>query len=263
MSEKREIKRMVVKVGTSTITHNSGHLNLRQIDHLACVLSDIKNSGIDVVLVTSGAITAGVNKLGLKERPKDIKGKQAAASVGQSELMFLYDKFFAQYGYTAAQLLLTKSVTEDPTLRENVVNAIETLLELGTIPVINENDAVAVEEIVYGDNDMLSAVTASLINADLLVILSDIDGLYEENPSENPDARLIPVVEEITPELEKAAGGSVSGVGTGGMITKINAAKFALPNGTDVIIANGDRPERLYGIIEGKGTGTLFKSKRK
>ena len=258
----KDIKRVVVKVGTSTITHPSGHLNLKRIDHLAMVLSDIKNSGTEVVLVTSGAITAGVKKLGLKERPKDIVGKQAAASVGQSELMFLYDKFFSQYGYTVAQLLLTKSVTEDDVLRENVTNAIEKLLELGTIPVINENDAVAIEEIVYGDNDMLSAVTATLINADLLVILSDIDGLYEDNPNENPDARLIPVVEEITPEIEAVAGGSVSGVGTGGMITKINAAKFAVPHGTDVIIANGDRPERLYGIMEGKATGTLFKGKR-
>ena len=198
----REIKRVVVKVGTSTLTHQSGHLNMQRIDHLCRVLSDIKNSGIDVVLVTSGAITAGVNKLKLKKRPDDIKGKQAAASVGQSELMFLYDKFFSQYGYTVAQLLLTKSVTEDPQLRENVTNTLETLLNLGAIPVINENDAVAVEEIVYGDNDMLSAVTSSLINADLLIILSDIDGLYEENPNENPDARLIPVVDEITAEIE-------------------------------------------------------------
>ncbi len=258
----REIKRVVVKVGTSTLTHQSGHLNMRRIDQLCQVLSDIKNSGIDVVLVTSGAITAGVNKLGLKERPKDIKGKQAAASVGQSELMFLYDKFFSQYGYTVAQLLLTKSVTEEQKLRENVTNNLETLLILGAIPVVNENDAVAVEEIVYGDNDMLSAVTASLINADLLIILSDIDGLYEENPNENPDARLIPVVDEITPEIEAVAGGSVSGVGTGGMVTKINAAKFAVPHGTDVVIANGDRPEHLYEIIEGKPVGTLFKGKR-
>ena len=258
----RDIKRVVVKVGTSTLTHQSGHLNMRRIDQLCQVLSDIKNSGIDVVLVTSGAITAGVNKLGLKERPKDIKGKQAAASVGQSELMFLYDKFFSQYGYTVAQLLLTKSVTEEQKLRENVTNNLETLLNLGAIPVVNENDAVAVEEIVYGDNDMLSAVTASLINADLLIILSDIDGLYEENPNENPDARLIPVVDEITPEIEAVAGGSVSGVGTGGMVTKINAAKFAVPHGTDVVIANGDRPEHLYEIIEGKPVGTLFKGKR-
>jgi glutamate 5-kinase len=258
----REIKRVVVKVGTSTLTHQSGHLNMQRIDHLCRVLSDIKNSGIDVVLVTSGAITAGVNKLKLKKRPEDIKGKQAAASVGQSELMFLYDKFFSQYGYTVAQLLLTKSVTEDPQLRENVTNTLETLLNLGAIPVINENDAVAVEEIVYGDNDMLSAVTANLINADLLIILSDIDGLYEENPSENPDARLIAVVDEITPDIEAVAGGSVSGVGTGGMVTKINAAKFAVPHGTDVVIANGDRPEHLYEIIEGKPVGTLFKGVR-
>ena len=258
----REIKRVVVKVGTSTLTHQSGHLNMQRIDHLCRVLSDIKNSGIDVVLVTSGAITAGVNKLKLKKRPDDIKGKQAAASVGQSELMFLYDKFFSQYGYTVAQLLLTKSVTEDPQLRENVTNTLETLLNLGAIPVINENDAVAVEEIVYGDNDMLSAVTSSLINADLLIILSDIDGLYEENPNENPDARLIPVVDEITAEIEAVAGGSVSGVGTGGMVTKINAAKFAVPHGTDVVIANGDRPEHLYEIIEGKPVGTLFKGSR-
>jgi len=259
---KREIKRVVVKVGTSTLTHNSGHLNLKQIDHLAMVLSDIKNSGKDVVLVSSGAITAGVNKLGLKSRPKDVKGKQAAASVGQTELMFLYDKFFSQYGYTVGQLLLTKSVTEDEVLRENVTNNIETLIELGAIPIINENDAVAIDEIVYGDNDMLSAVTAKLIGADLLVILSDIDGLYEENPQTNPDARLIPLVEEITPEIEAVAGGSVSGVGTGGMYTKVKAAKFVVDSGTDVVIANGDRPERLYDIVEGRSVGTLFAGKR-
>ncbi len=259
----KEIKRVVVKVGTSTLTHSSGHLNLKQIDHLAMVISDIKNSGKDVVLVSSGAITAGVNKLGLKSRPKDVKGKQAAASVGQTELMFLYDKFFSQYGYTVGQLLLTKSVTEDQILKENVSNNIETLLELGAIPIINENDAVAIDEIVYGDNDMLSAVTAKLINADLLVILSDIDGLYEENPQKNPDARLIPRVEEITPEIEAVAGGSVSGVGTGGIYTKVKAAKYVVPCGTDVVIANGDRPERLYDIVEGRSVGTLFVGKNK
>lgn len=258
MIDYKNIKRIVVKVGTSTLTHRTGKLNLKRMDHLAMVLSDIKNSGKEVVLVTSGAITAGVNKMGLSARPKDIKGKQAAASVGQCELMFIYDKLFSQYGNVVAQLLLTKSVMEDDILKKNVTNTFDTLLKAGIIPIINENDSVAIDEIVYGDNDMLSAVTAKLIDADLLVILSDIDGLYESNPAEDPDARLISVVEHIDEKIEAVAGGSQSGVGTGGMKAKINAAKLAVAHGTDVIITNGEKPEILYDILEGRSVGTLF-----
>lgn len=259
----KSAKRIVVKVGTSTLTHASGKLNLRRMDKLAMVLSDLKNEGREVILVTSGAITAGVSKLGLKERPKEVKEKQAAASVGQCELMFLYDKIFAQYGHTVAQLLLTKTMTQDTVLRKNVTNTFETLLKLKVLPIINENDSVAIDEIVYGDNDMLSAVTASLIRADIVIILTDIDGLYDSNPHENVDAKFIPLVTAIDDQIESVAGESLSGVGTGGMIAKIHAAQIAMDHGIDMIITNGDTPERLYDIFEGRQVGTLFASKLK
>ncbi len=259
MNKIKNAKRIVIKVGTSTLTHNSGRLNLQRMDHLAMVVSDISNQGKEVILVTSGAITAGMNKLGMKVRPKEVKEKQAAASVGQCELMFIYDKMFAQYGHTVSQMLLTKDVTQNEHLKENVVNTFNTLLSYHVIPIINENDSVAIDEIVYGDNDMLSAVTAKLLNADLLIILTDIEGLYDSNPQENPDARFIPVVERIDDEIEAVAGGSLSGVGTGGMTAKINAAKLAVGSGIDVIIANGERPERIYDIMEGRPVGTLFR----
>ena len=261
MRNVKDAKRIVIKVGTSTLTHRSGRLNLKLMDRLAMVLSDIKNSGREVILVTSGAVTAGMNKMGLKERPKEIKEKQAAASVGQCELMFIYDKLFAQYGHVVSQLLLTKDVTENEVLCNNVVNTFETLLSYHVLPIINENDSVAVDELVYGDNDMMSAVTAKILNADLLIILTDIEGLYEGNPHEDPDARFIPLVENIDESIEAVAGGSLSGVGTGGMAAKIHAAKLAVDHGTNVIIANGDRPERLYDILEGRPVGTLFVGK--
>lgn len=254
-------KRVVVKVGSSTLTHDTGRLNLRMMDKIAMVLSDIKNNGIDVVLVTSAAVAAGVSKLGLKERPKTTKGKQAAASVGQCELMFAYDKVFSQYNQTVSQLLLTRDITEDPKLKENVVNTFETLFTYNVIPIVNENDSVAVEELVYGDNDTLSAVTAKLVCADILIILSDIDGLYDKNPQEDESAKLIPVVHEITQEIEKAAGGSGSAVGTGGMATKIAAAKIAVESGIDMVIVNGKNPELIYSVLDGKPEGTLFLGK--
>ena len=259
----KEAKRIVIKVGSSTLSHGTGKLNLRRMDCLVRVLSDMMNSGREVILVTSGAQAAGVSKLGLKERPKTIREKQAAASVGQCDLMYIYDKLFAQYGHTVSQLLLTKDVTENEIRCENVVNTMETLLEYKIIPIVNENDTVAVDEIVYGDNDTLSAVTAKIMNADLLVLLTDIDGLYDSNPQENVDAKLIPVVEEITDEIAGMAGDSISGVGTGGMVTKIHAARIAVEKGIDVIIANGDNPERLYDILDGRAVGTLFLGKDK
>ena len=202
MRNVKDAKRIVIKVGTSTLTHRSGRLNLKLMDRLAMVLSDVKNSGREVVLVTSGAVTAGMNKMGLKERPKEIKEKQAAASVGQCELMFIYDKLFSQYGHVVSQLLLTKDVTENEVLCNNVVNTFETLLSYHVLPIINENDSVAIDELVYGDNDMMSAVTAKILNADLLIILTDQEGLYEGNPHDDPDARFIPLVEEIDESIE-------------------------------------------------------------
>lgn len=262
ISSIRNAHRIVIKVGTSTLTHDSGKLNLRKMDKLAMVLSDLQNEGREIILVSSAAITAGMSKLGLKERPKTVKGKQAAASVGQCELMFIYDKLFSQYGHTVAQMLLTKDIVQNEVLRNNVINTFETLLEYKVIPIINENDSVAIDEIVYGDNDTLSAVTAKLLNADLLIILSDIDGLYDRNPQKDIDARLIPVVEDITEEIENFAGDSISGVGTGGMITKIHAAKIALESSINVIIMNGEKPERINDIFEGRQVGTLFIGKR-
>lgn len=261
MKKTKDAKRIVIKVGTSTLTHHSGCLNLQRMDRLAMVLSDIQNQGREVILVSSGAITAGMKKIGMKSRPKEIKEKQACASVGQCELMFIYDKMFSQYGHAVAQMLLTKDITENEVLQKNVVNTFETLLEHKVIPIINENDSVAIDEIVYGDNDMLSAVTAKLLNADLLVILTDIEGLYDSNPQENPDANFISVVEAIDESIEAVAGGSLSGVGTGGMAAKIHAAKLAVDHGVNVIIANGERPERLYDILEGRPVGTLFVGK--
>lgn len=254
----QEIKRIVVKVGTSTLTYPNGKTNLRHMSQLAAVLSDIMNSGCQVVLVSSGAIGVGVGKLGLKEKPKDTQGRQAAASVGQCELMFMYDKLFSEYSHTVAQLLITKSDVDDAERRANLINTFEKLFEFGAMPIVNENDSVAVEEIVYGDNDCLSAIVACLTEADLLVILTDIDGLYDKNPKEYPDAKLISVVEEITPEIQALAGGAGTELGTGGMATKLHAAEVCMESGCDMVITNGKRPEDLYEILQGRPVGTLF-----
>ena len=242
----KDIKRIVVKVGSSTITRENG-LNLRKIDQLAMVLSDIKNKGIDVVLVSSGAVSAGASKLKMKTRPSLMREKQAAASVGQCELMFIYDKFFSQYGQTISQLLITKTITANETPRINVINTI-----------VNENDSIAFDEIAYGDNDTLSAITAYLVHADLLVILSDIDGLYDKNPSKYDDAKLIPVVDGINSHILSMAEDASSNVGTGGMITKLHAAQYASEHNIPMIIANGKQPSILYDILEDNYKGTLF-----
>jgi len=259
---KRHIKRLVVKVGTSTLTHPTGMLNIRHVEALVKVLSDIRNSGVELVLVTSGAIGVGVGKLRLESRPTDTPTKQAAASVGQCELMYIYDKLFSEYNHTVAQVLLTRDVVEDSVRKENVENSFERLLALGAIPVINENDAVAVEEIVFGDNDALSATVAKLCGADMLVIMSDIDGMYDSDPHRNSGAKLLSRVDEITDEMRAAAGGSGSNRGHGGMVTKLAAAEEATQAGIDVVIANGARPENLYDIMDGKPVGTLFKAKK-
>lgn len=263
MKEMKNYKRVVIKVGSSTLTHPNGELHLHKIDRLAMVLADIKNSGKEVILVSSGAVAAGVSKLKLKERPKTMRQKQAAASVGQCELMFIYDKFFSQYGQVVSQLLLTKTVLTQKNLRENAVNTLETLLELGVIPIVNENDSVAVDEIAYGDNDTLSAVTASIIQSDVLILLSDIDGLFDDDPTINPNASLIPLVETMDVSLFSLAKDASSKVGTGGMTTKLHAAQIATENHMDMIIANGSNPDILYELMDGVPHGTRFLAKAK
>ena len=250
--------RIVVKVGTSTLTYATGNLNIRRVEELCKVLSDIKNAGNEVIFVSSGAIAMGVGKLGLKEKPRDIPGKQAAAAVGQCELMYSYDRLFLQYHHTVAQLLITGADIENPQRKENFSNTLSRLLELGAIPIINENDTVATEEIVIGDNDTLGAIVANTANADMLILLSDIDGLYDSDPHINPNAKLIPVVEKITPEIEVLAGGSGTALGTGGMVTKLNAAKICAECGCTMVIANGQDPQIIYDIVEGKEVGTRF-----
>lgn len=260
MSEKK--KRIVVKVGTSTLAHKNGRTNIREMESLVRVLSDIMNSGLQVVLVTSGAIGIGVGKLGLKERPKDTPGKQAAATVGQCELMFMYDKMFAEYGHKVGQLLITREDVEDDKRRANLVACFDRLFQMGVLPIINENDAVAVEEIVYGDNDSLSAIVARLVLADELYILSDIDGLYDSDPRKNPGAKRIARVAEITPALRAMTSGAGSALGTGGMETKLRAADIATQAGITTYIINGTPADNLYLALEGEDIGTVFEGKR-
>ncbi len=256
------MKRIVIKIGSSTISHQSGLLNLRKMETLAKILSDLSNEGHEIILVSSGAVAAGRGKMGLKERPKTLQEKQALASIGQCELMYLYDKFFSQYSKIVAQMLMTKRVIIDENLRHNASNTIETLLQQHVIPIINENDSVATDEIVYGDNDTLSAITAKLVQADLLIILSDIDGLYDKNPKRFADANLISKVDIIDSYIEQMAEDTNSNVGTGGMVTKISAAKIATESGCDMLIVNGSDLAIIYDIMDGKKRGTLFKAKR-
>ena len=259
-------KRIVVKVGTSTLTYENGNINLTRIEKLTRVLSDLLNSGKEIILVSSGAIGVGVNKLKLKQKPKTIREKQAVAAVGQCELMHIYSKLFGEYSHVVGQVLLTRDVVEDEHIRENVCNTFDTLLEHQIVPIVNENDTVAIDEIEnivkFGDNDNLSAIVATLVDADLLIILSDIDGFYDSNPRENTEAKLIKEIEEITPELEACAGGAGSSLGTGGMVTKLKAAKRVVNVGIDMILANGVNPYILLDIVEGKEVGTMFLGKR-
>lgn len=260
--EIKNMNRIVVKVGTSTLTYDNGNINLTRIEKLARVLSDIQNSGKEVVLVTSGAIGVGVSKLKLKEKPSTIREKQAVAAVGQCELMHIYSKFFGEYGHVVGQVLLTRDVVEDDHVRKNVCNTFETLLEKGIVPIVNENDTVSIDEIEnivrFGDNDNLSAIVSGLVNADLLIILSDIDGFYDSDPRKNKDSKMLKIVNEITEELEECAGGAGSNLGTGGMITKLTAAKTATSKGVSMVLANGSNPSILLDIIDGKDIGTLF-----
>ncbi len=258
MSVLQNPKRIVVKVGTSTLTYETGKTNIRRLAKLVSVLSDLQNAGCQVVLVSSGAIGVGVGKLGLPERPKDTIGRQAAAAVGQCELMFMYDKFFSEYGHKIGQLLITRSDVESPERRLHLINTFEQLLAYGAVPIVNENDSVGVDEIVFGDNDCLSAHVAKLIHADALIMMTDIDGLYSGNPKEDPDATLIVNVNQIDENLKALAGGSGSNRGTGGMVTKLNAAEIATQAGIPVIIMNGTTPTDLYKAVEGRQVGTFF-----
>lgn len=258
-----EKQRIVVKVGTSTLTGENGALNFRTIDKLARVLSSLHNAGNQVVLVSSGAVAVGVNKMRLPMKPKDVIMKQAAAAVGQCEIMHIYDKFFGEYGNIVGQILLTAEDIAVKEKRRNLRNTFEALLENGMIPIVNENDSVSHAEIesekkVFGDNDMLSAIVANLCEANILIILSDIEGLYDSNPHENPDAVLIHEVPEITEAIKSLGSGSDSNRGTGGMVTKLEAAEFATTHGIDMYIAHGGDPEKIYGIMEGEAIGTKF-----
>ena len=250
--------RVVVKVGTSTLTHTTGRMNIRHVETLCKVLSDVKNAGHEVVLVSSGAIGMGVGKLNLRERPSDMPGKQAAAAVGQCELMYVYDQIFGTYNHTIAQILLTGEDLRDEERHRNFSNTLSRLLELGTLPVINENDTVSTVEIGVGDNDTLGALVAVSIKADLLIILSDIDGLYTSDPRRDPDAKLIPEVREITSEMRDSAGGGGTALATGGMTTKLVAAEICMEAGTDMLILNGAKPLQIYDVLEGKQAGTRF-----
>lgn len=262
MSRFQDAKRVVVKVGSSTLTHHSGHFNIRRVEQLVKVLADIQNSGKEVILVSSGAIAVGVGKLNMRERPADMASKQAAAAVGQCELMYLYDKMFSEYNHTVSQVLMTRDIVDNEERRLYAMNTFHKLIEFGTIPIVNENDTVSVEEIEFGDNDTLSAIVAQLVQADALILMSDIDGLYTDNPRTNPDAKLIPYVEEITPEIEALAGGAGSSRGTGGMITKIHAAQIACGSGIDMAIINGEDPSLLYRLFDGEAIGTHFAAKK-
>lgn len=260
LEEIKASKRIVIKVGTSTLTHDGGKLNLRRIETLIRVIADFKNQQKEVILVSSGAIGVGVSKMGLRSRPETMAGKQAVAAVGQCELMHLYSKLLSEYHYAVGQILLTRDVVEHPVKRENAKNTFDTLLKVGALPVVNENDTVATEEIecTFGENDTLAAIVAVLVEADLLINLSDIAGLYTADPREDIKAKLIPVVEEITEEIEQLAGGAGTSRGTGGMMSKVSAAKLANAAGVNMIITSGENPKVLYDILDGEHIGTVF-----
>ena len=257
----RKAQQIVVKVGTSTLTHQGGKLNLRRMEKLCKVLSDLQNAGKKMILVSSGAIGVGVGKLGLKQRPEETAKKQALAAVGQCELMFMYDKMFGEYNQTVAQVLLTADVIDEPVSKHHAKATFQELLEMDIIPIVNENDTVAVDELEgkhFGDNDTLSAIVASLTGAELLVILTDIDGMYSGNPKTDPSAVRLPVIPRITPEIEALAGGAGSSRGTGGMATKVKAARIATEKGIPCYVVSGEDPEVLYELFDGKDLGTVF-----
>jgi glutamate 5-kinase len=254
----KEKKKIVIKVGTTSLTHIDGSINHDKLANLSKVISDLCKTGVQVSLVTSGAIAVGCSRIGLTHRPKELAYKQALAAIGQAELIKIYEKCFEEHNQVVAQILLTKDGIINPIRRNNAKNTINTLLGMKIVPIINENDTISTDEIEFGDNDTLSAHVAGLIDADLLVILSDIDGLYDSDPKQNPDAQRIPVVKGITPEIEELACGSGSSFSTGGMVTKISAAKLCAMNDVDMIIANGSDPSVIFNLLEGENIGTLF-----
>ncbi len=255
--------RTVIKIGTSTLTYATGQLNIRRVESLVKVIADLKNAGNEIILVSSGAIAMGVGKLGLRERPHDMPTKQAAASVGQCELMYVYDNLFSSYGHTVAQLLITGSDLRDAERYENFRNVMNRLTEFSVIPVINENDTISTDEIAVGDNDTLGAIVAAAVEADLLILLSDIDGLYTADPHRDPGATLISDVYDLSSEILALAGGSGSALGTGGMRTKLHAAGICLDAGCEMVIANGADPQILYRIMNGENAGTRFHCAKK
>lgn len=256
-------KRVVIKLGTSTLTHKTGRLNIRRVEQLVKALADLQNEGRELIIVSSGSVGLGMAKLGMTQKPKEIPLKQACAAVGQCELMYLYDKLFSQYNLTVAQVLVTKYILLEDR-KQNVQNALRTIIEHGVIPIVNENDTVAIDELELeiGENDSLAATIATIAHADLLVILSDIDGLYDTDPRQNQDAHLIPVVDTVTDEIRNLAGGAGSKLGSGGMITKIHAAEIANENGIDMIIMNGRNPDQLYDLFDNQPIGTQFLAKQ-
>ena len=262
MSLDKKYKRIVIKIGSSSLTHEeTGSLNLAKMEKLVRTVCDLRNTGYDVCIVSSGAIAVGRDSLGLKERPKNISTKQACAAVGQGRLMMTYQKLFGEYNQNSGQVLITKNTMVNPVSRDNAKNTFNELFNLGVVPIVNENDTVSTYEMQFGDNDTLSALVASLVGADLLILISDIDGLYTDDPHDNPDAELIHDVEEINEKLFHMAKESTgTDVGTGGMATKLMAAKIATYSGTDMVIANGADVNILYNILEGEFVGTMFHS---
>ena len=259
-------KRIVIKIGTSTLTYENGKMNLKRMDDLAFLISDLLNSGREIVLVTSGSIAVGMSKLNMQVKPSDIPIKQAVAAVGQCELMYMYSTLFSKYGRTVGQVLLTKNVIEDETTLMNVTNTMNTLIKSNILPIVNENDTVSTEEMLhlsnFGDNDTLSAYVSVIVGADLLVIFTDTDGMYDDDPKKNANAKYIPVIENIDERIENSAGIAGSKLGTGGFITKIRAAKIANEKGIDMIIVNGENPDVIRNILNEKQAGTLFVGRR-
>ena len=262
MRDFSECKRIVIKVGTSTLTYPNGKLNLRRIDALCRVISDLKNQGKEMVLVSSGAIGVGVERLKLPKKPDDICGRQAAAAVGQTLLMEIYNKIFTEYGCVAGQLLLTKDVLDKPVMKENAQNTFEQLLDFGVVPIVNENDSISVDEIKFGDNDHLSGLVAQLIDADLLILLTDIDGLYNKDPKRFDDAIRIATVKDLSEKIEEGLSSETGKLGTGGILTKVHAARICAQRGISAVIANGENPSVLYDVLEGKDVGTFFEGER-
>ena len=259
----KKAKKIVIKIGTSSLMYKDAGINLRRIHKLSEIISDLMNEGMDVILVSSGAIGVGVKMLRLPEKPKTVEGRQAVAAVGQVDLMKLYSMAFADYGYSVGQILLTKNILDNEESKNHSVNTFTELLKMRIVPIVNENDTVAVDEIKFGDNDSLSYMVATINKADLLIILTDIDGFYSNNPNEDPTAVLYHTIEDLSEKIEEVAGGAGSKLGTGGMLTKVHASRLAAAQGINAVIANGDDPKIIHNILDGMDVGTLFVARGK